>query len=105
MLGKPLNSFLYLLAGLFTRSRRLCFLKRFNILLTKVKRSHSLPSLGFPLPEDVDDQAEDDCKVGDESESHDVVPSGRGEDSGHKVFVVAIFSNTGARVELGVTVA
>ena len=105
LLGKPLNSCLYLLAGLFTRSRRLCFLemKSFNQFHIDIESPIS-PSLGSPSTEDVDDKADNNAHVGDKSEGHNVIPSGGGEYSVDEVLVVAIFANTGAGVQLSVTV-
>ena len=104
LLGKPFNSFLYLLAGLFTRSRRLCFLKNsFKSISHRVTKK-ILPSLCFPSTENVDDKTDYNTHVCDESEGHNIIPPGGGEYSVDEVLVVAIFPNTRAGVQLRVTV-
>ena len=64
----------------------------------------TLPSLCSPSSEDVDDKTDNNTQVGDESEGHNVIPSGGVEYSVDEVFVVAIFANTRAGVQLSVTV-
>ena len=103
LLGKPFSSFLYLLAGLFTRSRRLCFLEN-SLNQFNIESTQNLPSLCFPSAENVDDKTDNNTHVGDESEGHHIIPSGGGKYSVDEVLVVAIFPNTRAAVQLSVTV-
>ena len=64
----------------------------------------NLPSLCFPSTKDVYDKTDNNAHVGDESEGHDIIPSGGREYSVDEVLVVAIFPNTRAGVQLRVTV-
>ena len=64
----------------------------------------TLPSLCSPSTEDVYDKTDNNTHVGDESEGHDIIPSGGREYSVDEVLVVAIFPNTRAGVQLRVTV-
>ena len=69
-----------------------------------MSHNKNLPSLCFPSTKDVYDKTDNNTHVGDESEGHDIIPSGGREYSVDEVLVVAIFPNTRAGVQLRVTV-